>query len=122
MTMAIAMIVILLGVPFLAGRQTPTVVVNPVVIAAGDDSSNTGNDLTDMFLASLMRTHVFSVIDARTGHQADADFYLSSSVNYREEQVEVGAEEKETTFRSKSLKESAESVKTSPATGHIPSY
>ncbi len=113
MTIAVAMIVTFLATPFLFGRQTSTVVVNPVVIAAGDESSNTGNDLTNMFLASLMRTNVFAVIDARTGQQADADFYLSSSVNYREEEVEVGVEEKERRYRSRSTKESAETIKTS---------
>ena len=110
MTMAIAMIVTVLAMPFLAGRQTPTVVVNPVAVSAGDEGSNTGNDLTDMFLASLMRTNVFNVIDARTGQQADAAFYLSSSVNYREEEVEEGVEEKQRKFSSQSRKES---VKTS---------
>ena len=112
MTIAVAMIVTFLATSFLSGRQTSTVVVNPVVISAGDDSSNAGNDLTDMFLASLMRTNVFNVIDARTGQQPDADFYLSSSVNYREEEVEVGVEEKERKYRSRSTKESAETVKT----------
>ena len=113
MTVTFAMIATVLATSFLSGRQTSTVVVNPVVIAAGDEGSNTGNDLTDMFLASLMRTNVFNVIDARTGQQADADFYLSSSINYREEEVEVGVEEKERKYRSRSTKESAESVKTS---------
>lgn len=88
-TTTVAMAVIVLALPFLARGQTPTVAVNPVAVAAGAGSSIAGGDLTDMFLASLRRTSVFSVIDARTGRDAAADFYLSARCNYREEQVEV---------------------------------
>ena len=77
-TMTLAMIISILAMPFLAQGQTPTVVVNPVAIAAGDADSPAGNDLTDMFLASLLRTKAFKAIDTRTDRQAARDFYLSS--------------------------------------------
>ena len=93
-TMAVAIIGIVLAMPFQARGQTPTVVVNLVTSAAGDGSSTIADELTDMFLASLMRTNIFNVIDARIGRQVAADLYLSASVNYREEQVE----EKETEY------------------------
>ena len=88
-TTVAAMVVIVLAVPFLARGQTVTVVVHPVAVSAGAGNSITGDDLTDMFLASLMRTSVFNVIDSRAGREVAADFYLSASCNYREEQVEV---------------------------------
>ena len=78
-TTTAAMAVIVLALPLLARGQTPTVAVNPVAVAAGAGSSIAGDDLTDMFLASLMQTNVFNVIDARTGGDAAADFYLKRS-------------------------------------------
>ena len=88
-TTPVAMAVIVLAVHFLARGQTPTVVVNPVAVSAGAGRSIAGDDLTDMFLTSLMNTSVFNAIDARIGREVAADFYLSASCNYREEQVEV---------------------------------
>ena len=102
----VAMAVIVLGLPFLARGQTPTVVVNPAAVAAGAGSSIAGDDLTDMFLASLTRTNVFNVIDARTGRDVAADFYLSASCNYREEQIEV---EENDSSRSSSIEASRRS-------------
>ena len=93
MAIAVVMIVTVLAMPFLAGRQTPSVVVNPVVIAASGASSTTGDDLTDMFLTGLTSADVLNVIDARTGEQTDADLYVNSSVDYSEEHVEVGVED-----------------------------
>ena len=98
-SMAVAMIVIVLAMPFQARGQTPTVVVNPVTNAAGDGSSTASTNLTDMFLASLLRTNVFNVIDARMGRQVSADFYLTASFSYREEQVEVEEGEEDTRVR-----------------------
>ena len=108
-TIAVTTIGIVLAMPLQAEGQTPTVVVKPVTNAAGDRSSSAAADLTDMFLASLLRTNAFNVIDGRAGQQDAADFYLSASFSFREEEVEV--EEKETDYRRQSRSDS--SVKTS---------
>ena len=107
--MAVATILLVVAMPVQVRGQTPSVVVNPVTNAAGDGRSTAAADLTEMFLASLLRTNVFNVIDARTGRQVAADFYLSASFNFREEEVEV--EDKETNYRRQSRSDS--SVKTS---------
>ncbi len=99
-TVAVAIIAIVLTTLHQARGQTPTVVVNPVTNATGEGSSTAAADLTDMFLASLLRTNVFNVVDARIDRQVAADFYLSASFNFREEQVEV--EEEETEYKRKS--------------------
>ena len=98
-TIAVVMLVIVLGISFQVRGQTPTVVVNPVTNAAGDESSTYAGNLTDMFLASLLRTNVFNVIDARKGSQVAADFYLTASFGFREEKIEVEEGEEDTSLR-----------------------
>lgn len=87
-TMAVAMMITISALPFPARGQTATVVVNPVAVATVRGNPTVADDLTDMLVAGLLRRNVFNVIDARIGNRVGADFELSSSCNYQEEQIE----------------------------------